>query len=77
MQKTICGKLYDTDCATIVRKKTCGTFGDPTGYEETLYVTDTGSYFLYTNGGEESPYPQPQIKRVSKAAAEKLLAEQE
>lgn len=75
MLKTICGKIYDTDASTVVKSKTVGTFGDPTGYEETLYQTEGGLYFLYVNGGEESIYPKEDIKRMSKANAEKWLSE--
>ncbi len=75
MLKTICGKVYDTDNATLIKRKSVGVFGDPAGYEETLYQTESGSYFLYLNGGEESPYKKEDIKRMSKANAEKWLAE--
>ena len=75
MQKIICKKVYDTASATIVKKNTFGTYGDPAGYEETLYVTADGFYFLYTNGGSESKYTTEDIARKSKAAAEKWLAE--
>ena len=73
MQKTICGKLYDTEASTVVKKVTFGTYGDPLGYEETLYVTESGLYFVYTNGGAESPYVKEEIKRLSKAKAEEWL----
>ena len=75
MQKTICKKVYDTENASIVKKVTFGSFGDPAGYEETLYVTADGLYFLYTNGGAESKYAKEDIARKSKAAAEKWLSE--
>ena len=75
MQKIICKKVYDTASATVVKKVTSGYYGDPLGYEETLYVTPDGFYFLYTNGGAESKYPTEDISRKSKAAAEKWLAE--
>jgi len=52
-----------------------GNFGDSEGYEEILYKTDDGSYFIYTNGGCDSKYKKEDIKRASKAAAEKWLAE--
>ncbi len=70
MKKIICKKEYDTEVATLVKKKTEGAFGDPKGYEESLYIMPDGSYFLYTNGGEESPYKTEGIKRMSKAAAD-------
>lgn len=75
MQKTICKKVYDTATATVVKKVTFGYYGDPAGYEETLYVTPDGAYFLYTNGGSESKYTVENITRKSKAAAEAWLAE--
>ena len=75
MQKTICKKTYDTTTATVVKKVTSGYYGDPAGYEETLFMTPDGFYFLYTNGGAESKYPTEDIARKSKAAAEKWLAE--
>ena len=66
MKKTICKKEYDTDTATLVHKYTCGSFGDPTGYEESLYQTPGGLYFVYTNGGTASPYPTEGIQRLAK-----------
>ena len=75
MLKTICGNTYDTDNATLIKRKAVGVFGDPAGYEETLYQTEGGLYFLYLNGGEDSPYKKEDIKRMSKANAEKWLAE--
>lgn len=74
MQKIICKKLYDTDTATPVFKKTVGVFGDPTGYEETLYKTPDGSFFLYANGGEASPFPEEKLSRLSEKKAEEWLA---
>lgn len=70
MKKTICGKVYDTETAVVVKKIVHGAFGDPDGYEETLYYqTDIEKYFVYTNGGETSPYPQENIKRISEEKA--------
>ena len=70
MKKIICKVEYDTELSAVVKKKTFGSFGDPAGYEETLYVTEGGKYFLYTNGGAESPYTKEDIKRMSAAKAE-------
>ena len=75
MKKIICKATYDTESAEIVKKTTFGSFGDENGYEETLYVTSDGKYFLYTNGGIASKYKKEDIKRMSKAAAEKWLSE--
>ena len=67
MKKIICKVEYDTDASTVVAKHVVGHFGDPTGYEETLYVTAGGKYFLYFNGGRESIYTKESIKRISAA----------
>ena len=67
MQKIICKKEYDTETATLIKKCTYGFYGDPNGYEETLYQTPNGLYFLYVNGGELSPYPREDILRLAKA----------
>ena len=75
MHKIICGKVYDTATASVVKKITEGFFGDTHGYEETLYVTPEGNYFLYTNGGSESKYTTEKIVRMSKKTAEKWLSE--
>ena len=69
MKKTVKGKIYDPTFMTVVKKVTSGMFGDPTGYEETLYVAQDGSYFLYTNGGEQSKYTAEKLTAMSKAKA--------
>lgn len=73
MKKIICKVEYDTDASKIVEKRTYGSFGDADGYEETLYITDSGKYFLYVNGGEESIHPEENIKRMSAQKAEEWL----
>ena len=70
MKKVICKVEYDTETSSIVEKRTFGEFGDPAGYEETLYVSDSGKFFLYVNGGAESVYPKEDIKRLSAAKAD-------
>lgn len=70
MKKVICRKEYDTETATLIKKNVCGAFGDPAGYEETLYQTPGGLFFLYVNGGEVSPYPSEDILRMGKAKAQ-------
>ena len=67
MQKIICKKVYDTETATKVAKYTYSYFGDPAGFEEILYQTPEGLYFLYVQGGETSPYPAADILRLAKA----------
>lgn len=70
MNKTIAKAVYDTETAAQVRKFTSGCFGDPAGYEETLYQTPEGRYFIYVNGGAESPYLEEKITRISKDKVE-------
>lgn len=73
MTKIICKKEYNTETATIVKKLTYSYYGDPAGYEETLYQTPDGLYFLYVCGGEASPYPTEDIKRIGKEKAQQWL----
>lgn len=73
MKKVICKVEYDTEKSELISKKTGGSFGDPAGYEESLYKTENGKYFLYVNGGEESPYTKEDIKRMSADKAKEWL----
>ena len=66
MKKIICKKEYDTETATLIKKFTVSYFGDPAGYEECLYQTPAGLYFLHVGGGETSPYPTEDILRLAK-----------
>ena len=65
MKKVICKVEYDTEASEMIQKKVFGAFGDPKGYEEILYKTPGGKYFLYGNGGAESPYTEETIKRLA------------
>ncbi len=56
MQKEVDGVVYDTLKSTVDKKFTYGVPGDPCGYEETLYITSDGKYFVYTYGGQSSKY---------------------
>ncbi len=73
MKKIISKREYDTETATLVKKFTVGNIGDADGYEESLFQTPNGLYFLYVNGGEDSPYKAENIKCVSKVKAEEWL----
>lgn len=75
MKKTICKKVYDTETSTLIKKTTYGYFGETDGYEESLYQTDGGLYFLYVNGGEQSKYTKEDIIRISAEKAKIWLAE--
>ena len=73
MKKLIGRKVYDTESSVIVKKITYSFYGDPNGYEETLYQTQDGFFFLYVNGGETSKHPKENIIRMAKPNAEKWL----
>lgn len=66
MRKIINGVEYDTDKASVNKKFTYRSPGDATGYEETLFITDNGKYFIYTNGGTKSKYPTENITPIER-----------
>ena len=73
MKKTIKTKTYDTETAEVVKKITHGAYGDPKGFETTLFRSENGDYFLYTFGGSESVYAKEAITAFSKQRAEEFL----
>jgi len=46
VKKVICKVEYDTANSELVAKYTSGEFGDAAGYEESLYKTAEGKYFI-------------------------------
>jgi len=54
---------------SLVKKTTFGYFGDPAGYEESLYVTKDGQEVLYTNGGKDSKYTKESFTTSKSAIA--------
>ena len=77
MQKIICKKVYDTATSELVKKVTFGEYGNPEGYEESLYKTESGNFFLYTNGGASSKYPKEDIVRMGADKAKAWLKDHE
>lgn len=75
MKKTICKVEYDTEVAEVVKKCTHGNFGDAAGYEEILFQMPGGQYFVYGNGGEESPYAEEKITRIAKTKVQAWIDE--
>ena len=73
MKKVICKKEYDTETAAMIKQYVVGTYGDPAGFEETLYQTPDGLYFVYVRGGEKSPYPEEDIQRIAKTKVKQWL----
>ena len=74
MTKIICKKEYNTETATVIKKVTYGCYGDPNGYEEILFQTPDGLYFVYVRGGESSPYPTEDITRLAKNKVDAWIA---
>lgn len=72
MKKTINRKVYNTDTAIEVKRNTVSYFGDPAGYEEILYKTAKGAFFVYGVGGAESKYAEPDITPVTEEEAEQF-----
>ena len=75
--KDICKKEYDTETATLIKAYSSGKLGDPAGYEEDLYQTPEGLYFLHVGGGEQSPYPTEDILRLAKTKLKSWMADHE
>jgi hypothetical protein len=61
MRKIIKRRIYDTDTAKQIACRYVGEFGETQGYEERLYFTNRGLYFIYGVGGADSPYPNETI----------------
>jgi hypothetical protein len=55
MKKVIDGKIYNTETATKVEYYSNFSTGFD-NYDETLYLTKKGVWFLYGSGGPASPY---------------------
>ena len=75
MKKVICKVEYDTETAELVAKYVSGEMGDTAGYEESLYKTADGKFFIYVNGGADSIYPEENIKRIAPAKVDAWKAE--
>ena len=56
MKKIIKKKTYNTDTANLEGHFCFGMYGQEDGYEEKLFKTKKGDWFLYGNGGPESKY---------------------
>jgi hypothetical protein len=77
VKKIICKKEYDSENATLIKKCIYGTYGDPAGYEEILFQTPGGLYFVYVNGGDQSPYHGEDIMRLAKTKVSEWLSAHE
>jgi hypothetical protein len=69
-------RVFDTDKATAMGNRAFSYYGDPAGYEETLYKTKGGLFFLWGIGGEASPYGAGEdIHPLTESEANAWLAE--
>ena len=75
MRKIINRRVYDTDTAKQLSFKYVGKFGETHGYEERMYLTEKGLYFIFGVGGSDSPYPKESIKPITKEQADEWAAE--
>jgi hypothetical protein len=73
VKKIIGKKEYDTETAILIKQFTFSYFGDPAGYEETLYQTPDGFFFVYVCGGADSIHPEENIIRLGKAKVDEWL----
>jgi len=51
MKRVIEGKTYNTDTATLIGEASYGNHGDFHAWEEALYRTQKGAFFLVGSGG--------------------------
>ena len=66
--------IYDSSKAEALGNRAFSYYGDPAGYEETLYKTKGGLFFLWGMGGADSPYSAGEdIRPVTKEEAEAWL----
>ena len=56
MKKVIDGKIYNTETAESIGYHSEGGYGDFRAFEETLYRTKKGRFFLAGNGGPMTKY---------------------
>lgn len=60
MKKVIQGSLYDTSTARkLGAAHADGSHDNPAYWEESIYRTNSGKYFLHGSGGSSSRYAQP------------------
>lgn len=68
MKKIIKGSRYNTETARFIRKVDHSNEKE-TGWEERLYRTKSGLWFLHSFGGKKSRYAVPIIQPISEDAA--------
>lgn len=67
--------VYNTETSTELGTRAFGNYGDPAGYEETLYKNRQGFFFVLGRGGDASPYADGEdIRPLSADEAESWQA---
>ena len=75
MLKIIEGRRYDTNTARLIQKKSNQSADKEALWEETLYRSKTGLWFLHCAGGKKTIYAKPSISPISEEAAVTWLTE--
>ena len=69
-------RIFDTTKAEVQGTRAFSYYGDPAGYEEKLYKTKGGLYFVWGLGGADSPYSEGEdIRPLTEKEAKAWLAE--
>jgi len=71
MKKVIKGAMYSTQSAERLASQASG-LGTHAGFEEALYRTRSGKYFLHGKGGPASRYAE-QVQQSAWASGEKIV----
>lgn len=67
-------RIFDTAKAECLGNRAYSYYGDPAGYEEALYKTKGGLYFMWGIGGADSPYNSGEdIRPLTEEEAEAWL----
>ena len=75
MKKIIAKKTYNTETASMIGERNEGSYGDPKGFHEALYMTRTRNYFIYGVGGDQSAYVEETIRPVTVEEAEQWMSD--
>ena len=75
MKKIINKKTYNTETATMEGHFCFGVFGQTDGFEEKLFKTKKGDWFLYGFGGCDSKYTKETLLPLSDEEAKNWIKE--
>ena len=78
MKTVIEGKVYNTETANYIGSyENTNNYSDYSHYEEHLYLTKKGQYFLFGYGGPASPYAKRYLNSATEGRKIQLLNEQQ